>query len=318
MSLTPFGRAARAAASRPARALACALVLIAPPLAAQDADAPLVLRLPVSTRALGMGGAQPVAQDAESQLFNPALLAWARGASAQGQRYGAASTFGVLASALATLGGTTGFGVQYLDYGAAAGDLGAVRDATGALPARGPVAASSLAASIGYARTMLGVRAGASLRYAEERLGSARDGTASVDLGLAKGFLFDNVVVGLAVQHLGEGLRLQGTRAALPTRVTLGLSGANYPVNPWLDIGASAAVSVLRGGTVAAAGGVEASFVPLQGYAITGRVGGRRTLAPGERPVTAGLGFTRDRLSIDYAYEPFAARDAHRLGLRVR
>jgi hypothetical protein len=313
MSSTPSGRAARAASL-----LASSLVLASTPLGAQDADAPLVLRLPVSTRALAMGGAQPIAQDAESQLFNPALLAWARGASAQGQRYGAASTMGVLASALATLGGTTGLGVQYLDYGAARSDLAAARDATGALTARGPVTASSLAASVGYARTMFGVRAGASLRYAEERIGAARDGTTSVDLGLAKGFVFDNVVVGLAVQHLGEGLRLAGTRAALPTRVTLGLSGANYPVNPWLDVGASAAVSVLRGGTVAAAGGVEASLVPLPGYAISGRVGGRRTLVPGERPVTAGLGLTRDRLSLDYAYEPFASRDAHRVGLRVR
>ncbi|MGZ8379755.1 MAG: hypothetical protein ACXW0Z_21215 [Gemmatirosa sp.] len=298
--------------------VACALALPASPLAAQQADAPLVLRLPVSTRALAMGGAQPIAQDAESQLFNPALLAWGRGASAQGQRYGAASTMGVLASTLATLGGTTGLAVQYLDYGAAAGDLAAVRDATGALSTRGPVTASSLAASLGYARPMLGVRAGATVRYAEERIGAARDGTVSVDLGLARGFMSDNVVAGLAVQHLGEGLRLQRTRAALPTRVTLGLSGASYPVNPWLDVGASAAVSVLRGGALAAAGGVEASLVPLPGYAITARMGGRRTLAPGERPVTAGLGFTRDRLSVDYAYEPFVARDAHRVGLRVR
>ena len=137
-------------------------------------------------------------------------------------------------------------------------------------------------------------------------------------VGLAKGCLQENVVVGLAVQHLGAGLQLAGARAPLPTRVTLGFSGASYPLNPWLDVGASAAVSVLRGGDVAVAGGGELSLVPLQGYAITARAGARRTLAPGERPVTAGLGFTRDRLSLDYAYEPFASRDAHRVGVRVR
>ncbi|GLC24012.1 hypothetical protein [Roseisolibacter agri] len=300
-------------------AAVAALALVASAAAAQDTGAPLVLRLPVSTRALAMGGGQPVAVDAESQLYNPALLAWSRGASAQGQRWGAASTMGVLASTLSALRGTTGLAVQYLDYGATAGGLpDATRDATGALPTRGPVTASSLAASIGYARPMLGVRAGAVLRYAEERLGAARDGTVSADVGLAKGFLFDNVVVGLAVQHLGAGLQLAGARAPLPTRVTLGLSGAGYPLNPWLDVGASAAVSVLRGGEVAVAGGGELSLVPLQGYAITARVGARRTLAPGERPVTAGFGLTRDRVSLDYAYEPFVARDAHRIGLRVR
>jgi hypothetical protein len=304
-------------------ATALALLASLPPLAraarAQSPTAPLVLRLPVSARALALGGAQPMAQDAEALLFNPALLAWSRGASAQGQRYGAASTLGALASALPTLGGTTGLAVQYLDYGAASPALrAAARDAAGALPVRGPVTASSLAATVGYARPFMGLRVGGAVRYAEERLGVQRDGTVSADVGVAKGFLFDNLVVGLAAQHLGEGLRLGGARAPLPSRVTLGLSGANYPVNAWLDFGMAASVSVLRGGDVVAGGGVELALVPLQGYAIALRGGARRTLEPGERAATAGLGLTRDRVSLDYAYEPFAGRGAHRVGLRVR
>ena len=300
-------------------AVVASLALAATAARAQSPTAPLVLRLPVSARALAMGGAQPVAQDAEALLFNPALLAWSRGASAQGQRYGAASTLGALASALPTLGGTTGLAVQYLDYGATSPALrAAARDAAGALPVRGPVTASSLSAAVGYARPFMGLRLGAALRYAEERLGAERDGTATADVGVAKGFLFDNLVVGLAAQHLGEGLRLGGARAPLPTRVTLGMSGANYPINPWLDMGAAASVSMLRGGDVVAAGGVELALVPLQGYAIALRGGVRRTLEPGERAGTAGLGLTRDRVSLDYAFEPFAGRGAHRVGLRVR
>ena len=303
------------------RAATCGVLVLtaARPASAQHDDAPLVLRLPVSTRALAMGGGQPMAQDAEALLFNPALLAYARGASAQGARYAEASALGVLASTLSTLGGNVGLGVQYLDYGAAAGDVrSAALDATGALPVRGPVTASSLAATIGYARAMFGVRAGASLRYAEERLGAVRDGAAVLDVGLARGFRFDNLVVGLGVQSIGRGVRAGGSQAALPTRVTLGVSGANYPVTTWLDIGASGAVSVLRGGTVTTAGGAELSLVPLQGYAVSARAGARRTLAPGERAVTAGVGLTRDRVSLDYAYEPFAGRDGHRVGVRVR
>ena len=298
---------------------AALLALCVPAARAQSPTAPLVLRLPVSARALAMGGAQPVAQDAEAMLANPGLLAWSRGASVQGQRYGSASTLGALASALQTLGGTTGLAVQFLDYGAASPALrDAARDAAGALPVRGPVTASSLSAAVGYARPFMGVRLGATVRYAEERLGASRDGTVSADVGVAKGFLFDQLVVGLAAQHLGEGLRLDGARAPLPTRVTLGASGANYPLTPWIDLGATASVSVLRGGDVTAAGGGELSIVPLQGYSIALRAGARRTLEAGERPVTAGLGFTRDRISLDYAYEPFAGKDAHRVGLRVR
>ena len=265
-----------------------------------------------------MGG-QPIAQDAEAMHANPGLLAWSRGASAQGARYGAASTLGALTTTLATLAGTVGVGVQYLDYGAPAGGLAAIdRTVAGTLPTRGPVTASSLAATVGYARPMLGVRAGVALKYVEERLGDRRDGTIAVDVGVAKGAFRDNVIVGLALQQLGHGLQLAGARAPLPTRVTLGVAGASYPINTWLDVGASGTLSVLRGGDVAGGAGVEAAIVPLEGYAISLRTGARRTLAPGERPVTAGIGLTRDRVSLDYAYEPFVGRDGHRVGVRIR
>ena len=308
---------------RPARTAAPVLVLLAAcaaaPARAQRVEAPLVLRLPTSARTLAQGGGQPVAQDAEALLGGPALLAWSRGASVQLERVGDAATLGVLASALPALGGTLGTAVQYLDYGASAGRFpAAAAGAVGRLPTRGPLDAASVAATVGYARALFGMRTGLAVRFAEERLGASRDGTLTADVGVARGFLGDNVVVSLAAQHLGAGVRLGGTRAPLPARLTAGFAGAGYPLRSWLDVGGSWAVSVLRGGGVVTGGGAEAALVPIDGYAIALRAGVRRGDDPDDRGVTAGLGLTRDRVSVDYAYHPVGGRSAHRVGLRLR
>ena len=298
---------------------ALALLASAAPARAQHRDAaPLVLRLPPSTRALAMGGAQPMADDPEAFLASAPLLNWSRGVSAQVQRWGAASTEGILTSAAPALAGAVGLAVQYLDYGAAAARLpDATRDGAGALPRRGGVSASSLSAAVGYARPLMGLRVGVLAKYAEERLGDARDGTLAVDVG-AGAMMVQRLAVSLGVQNLGPGLRLAGTRAPLPTRVTLGASGAGLPLTGWFDLGASAAVSVLRGGRVVGGAGVEGSIVPIEGYAVSLRAGARRPVDPREQAVTAGIGLTRDRVSLDYAFEPFVGRDAHRVGIRVR
>ncbi len=307
--------------SRPRLALLAAALTL-PTLdarAQQRAVAPLVLRLPVSTRTLGMGGGQPIAADPESFLASAPLLNWSRGLGMQVQRWGAASTEGVLVSAGQALAGTVGLAVQYLDYGAAASRFpDAALGATGTLPRRGGVSASSLAATVGYARPFMGLRVGVAAKYAEEQLGDARDGTLAADVGAATTVYQNRITVALGAQNLGAGLHLAGTTAPLPTRVTLGASGAGLPLSPWFDLGASASLSVLRGGRVVGGAGLEGSLVPVEGYAITLRAGARRAAEPGERPVTAGFGLTRDRVSVDYAYEPFAGRDAHRVGIRVR
>ena len=299
--------------------LALALALPAAARAQGSVVAPLVLRLPVSTRALAMGGAQPIADDPESFLAGAALLNWSRGLSAQVQRWGAASTEGVLVSAGQALAGSVGLAMQYLDYGAVSARLpDATRDGTGSLPRRGPQSASSLAATVGYARPFMGLRVGVAAKYAEEQLGDARDGTMAVDVGVASAVYQNRLVVSLGAQNLGAGLHLAGATAPLPTRVTLGASGTGLPLATWFDLGASASLSVLRGGRVVGGAGLEGAIIPVEGYALTLRAGARRAADPGERPVTAGLGLTRDRVSLDYAFEPFAGRDAHRVGIRVR
>jgi hypothetical protein len=109
---------------------------------------------------------------------------------------------------------------------------------------------------------------------------------------------------------------LEFTSANLPIRTTLGVAGGRGVGE--FDLAGTAAVSLLRTNFVVPAGGAEIGYSWLDGYSLALRAGARRPL-PGERALTAGAGFTMDRLSIDYALEALSgSRIGHRLGLRVR
>src|SRR5690606_34578303 len=99
--------------------------------------------------------------------YNPAGLVTARGVELGVQRYGRGATMGTMAVALPFAPGGLGIGVQLLDYGvdcAACSDAVASRE--GALAgARGSSPASAMAATIGFGRTLFGVRLGATARY---------------------------------------------------------------------------------------------------------------------------------------------------------
>jgi hypothetical protein len=71
-------------------------------------------------------------------------------------------------------------------------------------------------------------------------------------------------------------------------------------------------------GDVVPAAGVEVSYWPVSGRTFSLRLGVRRP-DDGMRPFTAGLGFTGDRVVIDYGVALLEQdRFAHRFGLRLR
>ena len=73
-----------------------------------------------------------------------------------------------------------------------------------------------------------------------------------------------------------------------------------------------------RNGELFPRGGVELSYSPIDGVTFTGRAGGRRPQLREERPVTAGAGFTVDRVTLDYGWETLRGGAGHRLTLRLR
>jgi hypothetical protein len=180
----------------------------------------------------------------------------------------------------------------------------------------GGFSASSLVAAAAAEMAFKGIRWGVTAKVAEDRHARVRDGVLLADVGAAKEISL--VTVGVTVQNLGGSPRLLGTSAALPTRVVLGAAAAGYPLGPF-DLAASSAVSVRRGGRVAPMGGVELGYVPIDGITFAGRVGARLPEKNAEAPITLGGSFTFDRVSFDYAFEPYQGQGSgHRVGVRIR
>lgn len=282
--------------------------------------APILGWLPASTRALAMGDAAVASTDPEAVFYNPAGLGQARGVEVGAQRYGRGATVGTMAVALPFAPGGLGLGVQLLDYGVGCSGggcgSGAVVPREGALAtARGPLPASALAATLGFGRTVAGVRVGASARYVEQSVPDGRDGALAADLGAA--MTFGPVDVGLAVQQLGERIELAGERWPLARRATLGAAFDDLPAGPF-DVAGSAALSLLAGGDVTVGGGVEVGYTPLDGYTVAGRAGLRHVPGGDVGPLSLGLALVRDRIQLEYAFQPLpGAGDLHRVGLRL-
>lgn len=287
-------------------------------LAQQRGEGPLVLRLPVSARALGMGNAGLASTDADVLMMNPGMLSQARGSAVSLQRYGSFGTAGSLATVTTTGIMTVAVGVQFLDYSTNTTRYDeAVRYGATRLSDSGSVAASSSAFTLGIARTVKGWRVGGGIKYAEDRLGSSHDGTVALDLGFNRAM--GPGTLGVVVQNIGAGPRLGGVRGPLPFRVGAGFGGGTT-LNDIFDIGAQMALTVDGDGFVRPAGGAELLYVPIEGVSIALRNGFRLPREKDESLVTAGLGVTVDRFSLDYAMEPMRGGRpvSHRVGLRIR
>lgn len=247
-------------------------------------------------------------------FYNPAQLSAQPGLSASIQRFGDASTAGAVASSFSAGPLAGAAGAQFLDFGRPA--LGGTRASLGE---RGGQPAASLSGGIGAAMSVKGTRVGIAVKYVEERVAEARDGAAALDVGLARE-VPGRATAGLAIQNIGSALAYGGEERPMPTQVTLGGSAAAPPLFTWFDLAATTAVTWRRDGRWIPAGGLELSYVPLDGWAFTGRVGARRRERDlGIQPFTAGAGVSLDRLSLDYGFQPLdQAAGSHRIGIRLR
>lgn len=311
---------------RPTRtALASAALLLATaPLGAQSGaraeNAPILLRLPAGTRALALGGAGVAVADADAVHFNPAQLTTGRGISVGLQGFGGEGVLGSYAHALAAGAGGLGIGVQYLDFAQPCAQcIGDVPGSAADLTRDGPLRASALAATVGYARQLFGVRVGVAGKYVEQRAGGTRDGLLAADVGV--GYALGAISIGLAVQNVGPDMRLPSGAYELPRRISAGAAVTGLPFGP-VDVSATAAIAHVEDdddGDLVAGGGVEIAWSWLDGHTVAGRVGLRSKTEQGDMPFTLGAAFTRDRVTVEYAFQPLeGVDDAHRVGLRLR
>lgn len=287
-------------------------------LAQTTPRAPLVLRLPGGTRAIGLGNAFVAGRGPEVIFYNPAQMSVLRGSTISLQRFGSAATLGSL-SMVGPFGKISiGAGVQYLDYHTPSATT--LYNRPGQLPLGGPLQSMSLAASVAATTRIKGVRVGVAAKYVQENIGGLRDDGLALDAGVAREV--GRATVGLSVQNIGGGIEILGEDAELPTRVSLGAFSPSMLVSTYFDLVIAVAVSRERDGRIVPAAGAELLYQPVDGWYFVGRVGARRVEGgprPLESPVTLGGSFGLDRFWLDYAFLPGRGSSAsHRLGIRIQ
>ncbi|HSJ33333.1 MAG TPA: hypothetical protein VK933_17975 [Longimicrobiales bacterium] len=296
--------------------LLLALGAVTPADAQVRENAPLLLQLPASTRAFGLGDAYHLASaDNDALFYHPGLIDAARGIGASLAIYERASLV-TLSGAAEFWNGGVAFGVQSLSYSAPTRTSGAFARGEAGLGDAGDVTAAELVLSAGYGRSIKGFRVGIAGKYVETRVPGERDATVAADLGVARRIGF--VTAGLSAQNLGRAPALEGEDVALPMTVTLGASTQSTTVGP-LDVSAAAAVSRWEDGKIVPHAGVEVGYWPVSGRTFIGRIGIRYIDDSDIRPLTLGAGFVGDRIGIDYGVQDFdGSRAVHRVGVRLR
>jgi hypothetical protein len=293
------------------------LLLVSSPVQAQVREnAPLLLDLPSSTRALGLGDAYHLASaDNDAIFYHPGLIDAARGIGASVAFFDRA-TLATMSGAAEFWNGGVGFGVQSLSYSAATRTSGAFARGEAGLGESGDVNAGEVVVSTAYGRSIKGFRVGLVGKYIEMRVPGERDATVAGDLGIARRIGF--VTAGISARNLGRAPQLEGEDVTLPLTLTLGASTQSRPVGP-LDVALAAAVSRREEGTIVSQGGVEIGYWPVSGRTFIARAGVRYIEDSDIRPLTLGAGFVGDRIGIDYAFQEYdGAAALHRVGVRLR
>jgi hypothetical protein len=301
--------------------LALVACIAASRLGAQaPASGPLILLLPASTRAIGLGNAWVAGRDEDVLFYNPAQIVGTRaGFEATVGRYGSGSTLGSMASVFAGGPLTLGWGVQFVNFTTAPGTPYPFVPAT--LTNSGQTDAFALMATVGGAMTFKRFKIGISLKYAEDQVAETPAGGIAMrhdaflgDIGVAHNLW--GGVAGLAMQNIGRGWVEGTTRIDTPTEESLGWFRTQQLGE--LDLGFAGQVTA-RSGWVSPGGGIEVGYGWIEGYSVALRAGARRPEDSGEKPVGFGATFNGDRLTLDYGLQLFdGGRVAHRVTFRWR
>lgn len=304
-------------------AVASACALASSATAQAPATGPLVLLLPSSTRATGMGNAWVAGRDETSVFYNPAQINPTTGFGGRLVRYGSDAWLGTLANAVTINWLTLGWGVQVVEFKALGSTTYPYTPAE--VTQAGTRDAQSLEVVAGGNFLIKKFRAGFGLKYAEDRVEAAVNLLSSSTLSYSAPAIRNRVLLGdvgvshallsgtaaLAVQNIGDD---NGVK--LPIQTTLGW--ARQMQAQQLDLAFAAQVSARRD-WFGAGGGVEAGWGWIEGWSAAVRAGAHRTETAAQKPVALGATLNADHLSLDYALEFFeGSRYAHHISLRWR
>lgn len=284
------------------RSVPVALVmLIALPVQAQESGLNF-LRIGANAGASAMGDAQVAAsRDAFSTYWNPAGLASASSNTvAVSHRIWVADfrTYDVAARFRAGQQGGVGLSVTATD----SGELD-VRETPG--EPEGTFTAQFVSLGVSYGRQIGPVRAGATAKYLSERIFESSSSGYAFDVGVQAGFLNETVLLGAALQNVGQMNELNVVETELPRTLRAGAAAFPFRIQAADDsailiVGVSGEVSHLfPNDETRLHGGLSAEVLEL----ITFRGGyiTNDTL----RDVTLGGGLHYGAFVFDYAYLPF-------------
>ncbi len=286
-------------------------------LAQQDRYLPLVTQLPTDARAHALGSAGIAVDGADAVFRNPALVGSAAPMSLSLARFSASAAGGALASSTRVGSVGIGIGVQYVSF---ARQPESDPVSSQALTSGGPNPAASLSATVAASQVWKGVKFGAGVKVVQQQDATRRAGGVAFDLGVAKELpYFTRLAVAAAVQSLGPSLTFAGQHYALPARGVIGVQGGTYSLSRWVDAAFVAQLAVRRDGVMVPAVGGELTYAPLEGIAVSGRAGLRRTELHVQQPFSAGAGVSVDHVTVDYSWESLrGGGSAHRISIVVR
>jgi hypothetical protein len=257
------------------------------------------LKLPVSARSSGMGGAVTALEgDTAALAWNPAGLASLKGHKALLSRApyldGTTYSNGIYAQPL--YGGGMAIGFSYFD----AGTIDQTEAGTGSTV--GNFHPADSAVSFGYGRRVRGWALGLAGKWVTSRVKNS-DSTVAADVGfLAPGLWADRIQLGLAAKNLFGTLQLAETARPLPVEYSL---GARVGIMPhWI---ATTDLKFPRDNDPMVALGTEGDWSPGKDWNLFARAGWNGTTDSGLgglAGMSMGLGVAYSRLTVDYSFSP--------------
>lgn len=311
--------------TRDTRVAACVLGLLAlgASQSAAQSRAGLVLSLPTSARALGLGQGSAAAMHDEWSLFlAPAQLGRVRGVAAgfASEGYLASTLLSAAAIAVLTRVGTVAFGATMLDYGTIQEIASSIPGSPGAETGR-TWSARDYAVLVGLGRELRSfhaLRVGGALEFVHSGIADVSGSAVAASVGAAwtspSGW-----DIAASAQHFGGDVTIGGTSGSLPRTLRAGVAAPAHRIRG-MTLRPMAEFRTVNGGATAGVVAGELSWAGVRGTGFSLRAGYtlQDAAAADHWPVALGAGITLGKFAIDYATERFSTIDqtTHRVGLR--
>jgi len=279
------------------------------------------LKIAAGARNIAMGETGATSEDVNSVYWNPAGLASisAKEISLMHAVWLQTINYEHLACGIPTKYGNLGFGLNYLFME----EMDKYDSAGNKQPEK--MSANDLALTLLYSRKVLikenlpFLNVGLNIKYLHSKLEDESASAFATDIGFQTELKNPKIKFGLVFQNIGTGMKFIRESFSLPTNIKFGgayllliknnplklLLDINFPNdnNPRLNFGTEYAI----------AGWKKIKIFPRLGY------GSYYEGLEGISGITAGIGFTFEDYSIDYAFVPYGQLgDTHRISLSMK